>query len=336
MRRQLLLSTALIGFAFSPIGVQAAGFYIQEQSASGLGAAFAGQAAMARDASTVFSNPAGMTQLDGAQANIGLHLIQPITDIDDRGSSVPAAFSSVAAGNVNDGDNSFNLLTVPNMSVAFPVEGVLDRPLWVGLTVNNPFGLAIDYGEDFIGRFVGTNAALTTLNISPNVAYEVADGLSLGGGLNFEYANARFEFATPNPFAAGDGLFSLRGHDWEIGANFGLLYEPLDTTKIALTYRTAISHDADTSVDFQNNINVAGADSLSSAKTNVDLPDITQFAVAHDLNDQWTVLGSVTYFGWSKFQDLRIELDDNIATNPTVINENFKDTIAVALGAEYK
>ncbi|WP_246585415.1 outer membrane protein transport protein, partial [Thiorhodospira sibirica] len=37
----------------------AAGFYIQEQSVSGLGGAFAGDAALAADASKIFFNPAG-------------------------------------------------------------------------------------------------------------------------------------------------------------------------------------------------------------------------------------------------------------------------------------
>ena len=41
----------------------AAGFALIEQSASGLGNAFAGAAATAEDASTVFFNPAGMSQL---------------------------------------------------------------------------------------------------------------------------------------------------------------------------------------------------------------------------------------------------------------------------------
>jgi long-subunit fatty acid transport protein len=44
-------------------GVGAAGFALMEQSASGLGNAYAGQAAAAQDATTVFSNPAGMSFL---------------------------------------------------------------------------------------------------------------------------------------------------------------------------------------------------------------------------------------------------------------------------------
>src|SRR5919112_295014 len=51
----------------------AAGFYIKEQSVTGLGRAFAGESAMSEDASTIFFNPAGMTRLKGPEATAGLH-----------------------------------------------------------------------------------------------------------------------------------------------------------------------------------------------------------------------------------------------------------------------
>src|SRR5258706_742857 len=47
--------------------VSAAFFQIAEQSASGIGNAFAGGAAIAEDASTVWYNPAGMTRLTRPQ-----------------------------------------------------------------------------------------------------------------------------------------------------------------------------------------------------------------------------------------------------------------------------
>ncbi|NOY12920.1 MAG: hypothetical protein GXP51_04325, partial [Deltaproteobacteria bacterium] len=57
----------------------ASGFAIIEQSVSGLGNAFAGGAASAEDATTVFFNPAGITLLEGQQAVAGTHLIIPST-----------------------------------------------------------------------------------------------------------------------------------------------------------------------------------------------------------------------------------------------------------------
>ena len=53
----------------------AAGFALIEQSASGMGNAFAGAAATAEDASTIFYNPAGMSKLGSTQITVGAHLI---------------------------------------------------------------------------------------------------------------------------------------------------------------------------------------------------------------------------------------------------------------------
>ena len=55
----------------------AAGFALIEQNASGLGNAYADQAASAQDASTIFFNPAGMTLLPDRQVVMAGHLIRP-------------------------------------------------------------------------------------------------------------------------------------------------------------------------------------------------------------------------------------------------------------------
>ena len=65
----------------------AAGFYIKEQSVTGLGRAFAGESAMSEDASTIFFNPAGMTRLQGPEATAGVHLLVPRADLENRGST---------------------------------------------------------------------------------------------------------------------------------------------------------------------------------------------------------------------------------------------------------
>lgn len=56
------LLTALSLGSLSPLAL-GAGFQLQERSASGLGRAFSGEAAMADDASVLASNPAGMLLL---------------------------------------------------------------------------------------------------------------------------------------------------------------------------------------------------------------------------------------------------------------------------------
>ena len=67
--------------------VLASAFALQEQSASGLGNAFAGGAAVAEDASTVFTNPAGMSRMPGIQGVVEGNLICLSAKFSDNGGS---------------------------------------------------------------------------------------------------------------------------------------------------------------------------------------------------------------------------------------------------------
>ena len=55
----------------------AAGFQLLEQNASGIGNAYAGSAAVAENASTIYFNPAGMTQLQAREVSAGLSPSRP-------------------------------------------------------------------------------------------------------------------------------------------------------------------------------------------------------------------------------------------------------------------
>src|ERR1700761_7651182 len=80
----------------------AGGFYIQEQSAAGVGRAQAGNVAAADDASTIYFNPAGLTQLPGTQIDQGIDLIVPDASLTDKGTvdhSPLAANSRPGGGN---------------------------------------------------------------------------------------------------------------------------------------------------------------------------------------------------------------------------------------------
>ena len=78
--KSLYLSLTLITPFISPLSHSAA-FGIAEQSALGIGNAFAGGAASAEDASTVWFNPAGMTRIKGNQLVLGTHLILSLIHI---------------------------------------------------------------------------------------------------------------------------------------------------------------------------------------------------------------------------------------------------------------
>ena len=82
--KKILLSCVIFT---TPIAAHAAGFALIEQNASGMGNAYAGGAAIAEDASTIFFNPAGMTYIQGTQAVGAIHLIKPNAEFNNQGSS---------------------------------------------------------------------------------------------------------------------------------------------------------------------------------------------------------------------------------------------------------
>ena len=109
----------------------ASGFQLTEQNASGLGNAYAGSAAVAENASTLYYNPAGMTQLRDREVSAGLAAIGTSFKFSDNGSSVGAL---TGTGNGGDGGGwGF----VPNGYLTW----ALSRDLYVGIGIGAPYGL---------------------------------------------------------------------------------------------------------------------------------------------------------------------------------------------------
>ncbi len=303
---------------------QAAGFYIQEQSVKGLGYAFSGSTTSIDDASTLYFNPAGMTKLEGSQINAGVHLLLPKADLTDTGTTVPFG----AAVGTDDGGNPYDPTPIPNLYAVTPLD-IQNHTVWAGIGVTAPFGLGSDYGETWFGRFDSTETDLKTINIQPSLAVQATEWLSIGGGIDIQYADAELK-SIANP-GTGEGVSTLKGDDWTVGYNIGLLLEPVQGTEIGLHYRSGISHELDGRISFVNgtasNFDVAGSADL-------DLPDLATFGIAHDITPRTRIMGQATWFGWSNFQDIDA-ISDTGAVDPDPIVQDYQDTWAFAIGAEH-
>src|SRR5919108_4524022 len=168
-----------LSFAFTH-QARASAFALQEQGVSGLGNAYAGAAAVAEDASTVWWNPAGMSKLPrGVHVLAGGHVIIPSTKFTNDGSTPAAASNPALVGNGEDaGETAF----VPNLFFAMGLN-----PAWsIGLGINVPFGLATEYAPDWIGRFQGIESQVKTLNINPSMAFRISDAVSFGFGVSYQ------------------------------------------------------------------------------------------------------------------------------------------------------
>lgn len=313
--------------------VQAAGFNLLEQNVSGLGNAYAGSAAIAENASTIYFNPAGMSLLPGTEFSAGITAIKPSFKFTDKGSTGPAGMPATG----NNGGDAGKWAALPNLYVSHQLT-----PKWhVGLGLGAPFGLTTDYDKGWKGRYHSEKFAIESINVNPSVAYKVNEQLSIGVGANWFRIDADYRLATPRVIPTMgvfdmDTRVKMNGDAW--GWNAGILYQATPSTRLGLSYRSQIKVTADGSTKLKNRdipVMPAGADiARFDAKSTIKLPDTAVFSIVHDLNPKWTLLGDVSWTGWSSIPKLTIENRGPGAQN-SELDLRFKDAWRIAVGANY-
>jgi long-chain fatty acid transport protein len=326
-----------------------------EQGASGLGNAYAGAAAVAEDASTVWWNPAGMARLpQGKHLLLGANLIVPSTKF-SNGSTVLAAASNPAR-NGNGGDAGGPALT-PNVFFAMDLNPRLN----IGLGVNVPFGLATEYNADWIGRFQGIESEVKTLNINPAVSYKLSDRASVGFGISYQrgeidllsavnYSGVAFGAGGAALLGAiggagveGQNRTGVDGDAW--GFNAGILFDVTPVARVGIHYRSSLDYSLTGTTSFTNvPAAFAGIPALAAATSNGDVklelqtPSSLSVSGAYKASNQLELLGDITWTKWSEIKQLPLIRTSGPGNGSTLdtLTFNFKDAMRVALGANYK
>jgi len=320
---RLCVTTILVGYAGA---AGAAGFALSEQSASGMGNAFAGEAAVAQDASTVFSNPAGMSFLPGPQVLVGVAITDFSVKFSNNGSSIPALATLTGSQPGGNGGNAGGVFVPPVFYAALPLG---DR-VSVGLAVNVPFGLKTEYDDTWIGRFQGIESKLTAINYNPAVAYKITDSISVGVGVNYQFLQTDLTNAVATPL--GEGVTGITAQDGAWGWNVGAIWQATSDTRIGVSYRSRLNYELQGTVNTKvasTGIPVPGGSFAASA--DVTFPDILSLGVTQKLGDTWDVLGGVTFTHWDVVQQINIV---NTATNATAqqLIANFRNAWRLSLG----
>lgn len=312
--------------------VQAAGFALIEQGASGLGNAYAGAGAVAEDASTVFFNPAGMMYLQGNQVAGAAHIIRTSSEFSGTGSLPPALGGTPISGG-NGGDAGGTAL-VPNLFYSQQ----LSNGFVFGLGVSVPFGLKTEYDTTWTGRYQAIESEVKTININPSIAYKAAPNLSVGVGVSAQYIEATLSQAVNQALVGSpDALAEIEGEDWSFGYNFGLLYEAAPSTRIGFAYRSKIKQELEGDATFAGAnaaFTASGVLVPTSVTANVTLPESASLSLYHELNSDWTLLADATWTRWNRFQELRIDFASNQPDSVTV--ENWDNSMRYSLGLNYR
>ena len=326
-----VLPAALLALASGT--ASAAGFQLLEQNASGIGNAYAGSAAVAENASTIFFNPAGMTQLQAREVSAGLSLVRPSFKFTDQGSS-----AGVLSGNAQDAGD---WAALPNAYLSW----ALNKDLYVGVGMGAPFGLVTEYNRDWIGSAHSIKFDIKTININPSIAWRVNEKVSLGFGLNWqrmeaEYVRRAGTITTPLPLASTFATLDADDDSW--GWNVGALFNLSDATKVGVSYRSKIKHELKGSLEFSGT--AANRHPLTtgvSASADVELPDIFILSLSHKLDSRWELLGDVSWTGWSSVDKVDIMRTSGLLLGTPqekaqTLDTDFQDTWRVALGANYQ
>jgi len=165
------LTVCLVAAASLPYrSTKAQGFGLNEVGTCSVSRGFAATGTPCEDASTIFWNPAAAAELTGKSISIGASAI-----------IVKGSFRQDSTGR-----------TYPsNISPALPPAGFAAMRFGkgsVGLGVYVPYGLTSQWNDDFPGRFSALRASLQTVYIQPNVAYQLTDNWSIGGGPVFGHS----------------------------------------------------------------------------------------------------------------------------------------------------
>lgn len=346
--------------------VFASGFALLEQSASRLGTAFAGTAASADDATTIFYNPAGLSKLTDMQLLVVASGVGIKSEFKNQNSQ--AALGQPLGG---EGGDAGDWEGVPAAYFALPINDQFA----FGFGINAPFGLQLEYEDGWMGRFQALNNEIKTYNFNPALSWRVNKQLSFGIGANYQHIQAELTNAVNYTAVVAQGLQALvaagqvpaalvpalitangnlegftavRGDDSSWGYNVGVLFEFSDDTRVGLSYRSTIDYKIEGGVRFDapTASNAIGAGIIAAvsapgatlatgpASVDLKLPDIATASFYHRMG-KVELMADVAWTGWSSIQELRVVRSDS-GQVLSVTPERWEDTWRYAVGATYQ
>lgn len=311
---RISLALALIAISLTPAVGWANAYKIlgvRSVKASAMGEAFV---ATADDASATSFNPAGLAQQRGRQISIQGTACNSYTE------------HTAPSGEQTDINEGWQLVPALYATTDFGSE-----ILSAGLGISVPNGLATEWEADSFARYVSTYSSLSVVDVTPAIGVKVTDGLMLGAGLNFYYAEAQLDSMLDGGLAVGmpgqmDLPSSLQGDGTAWGFTAGALWQLSKSTSLGLVYRHPYT------VELDGDYAVAG--SRLPMEAEIDFPMAIIGGVAYRPGERWLIELNLDWTYWEGVDDIRIRFDD-AAIPDTAQIQALGNTTAVKLGGQY-
>ncbi|OAN18577.1 aromatic hydrocarbon degradation protein [Photobacterium jeanii] len=312
----------------------AAGFQLAEYSATGLGRAFAGEAAMADNASAQFRNPAMLSYLTGTQVSTGAIYVDPNIDVKGNlniGMDIPTEANDIAKSAV-----------IPN----FYLSHQINDQVFVGLALSTNYGMETELGGEFLATQYGNQAKVHSVEINPNLAYKINEQFSVGAGVRYVMGEGHFGANTPTDMPTQQGVIPkgtdlkyMEGDDTAWGWQLGAAWQINDDNRIGFNYRSAVDLKLEgeaSGVVFDMTAAMSGKQVAKkySGSMELTLPATAELASFHQLTDKVAVHASFNWTDWSSFDKLEADID--ALGKQHIKDENWKDNYRFAVGSTYQ
>lgn len=374
MNHRFVLKTIFL--AVSAVSVQqavASGYHFGTQSVATQSTANS-SAAEADDASVLFYNAAGLSELDSHQISGSINLVAPTIKYSDAKAKHYDAGTGMGADvkGSNSGKITEDIVAAPHVYGAYKLN---DR-VTLGLGIYVPFASASEYEKDSVLRYNMSQLGLTSIAVEPAVAFKINDQHAVGAGLVAQHSSA--ELRKFSDWGLGqnmpgrlDGYADVKGDDWGFGYHLSYLFKGQDDRfRVGVNYRSKVEHNLKGTAEWQiadrntplgpitsgvlydtrigKTIAQGGTGYVPKEDASVKIvtPESLSVHGMFRANDKLNLFGDVTWTRHSRFNKAVLNFENQkvvISTprtgqtsNTTTIVPNWRDTFKVGVGASYQ
>jgi long-chain fatty acid transport protein len=322
-----------VGSVCFTTSVVASDFNLPFINSSGLGVAYADWATATNDASTSYSNPAGLVHLPHQQLMINALEILGTTQFTGTSVTPPFAYPNpvVQSGTAKSQIKAFS------PSVFYSRRLTSKTAFGFGITA--PFGLGTNYGVSSIARYTAVNAKVAGIDIGASLGAKLTDALSIGFGLDALQLSFTLNNMYGPPLSVpADSELQNKLSGLGIGWHGGILYQVAPKTRLGLSYNSKfeINTTGKSSVFLPSPVSTEVR--TSSQATNAALPAHAQLSIQHDFTPRWTGMSTVFYTNWKTFN--QIEMQNTMTPNGSLIRViipfNYHNCFDYSVGATFK
>lgn len=332
----------------------ASGYHFGTQSVTAQSTANAATAEAA-DATTIFTNPAGLTKLEENQISASVNLVAPTIK-----------YSNAKAQHIRDGREvsgtdsgkiTKDVVPAPHAYGAYK----LNDKVTLGLGVYVPFASETEYERTSKLRYSMNQMGLTTIAVEPVVAVKLNEKHSVGVGLVGQYSKAKLRKYADSGLHPQLGQLEaysdVKGDDWGVGYHLGYMYDMNDKVRLGATYRSKVSHklrgEAQWKTDlpepvaslYKPRLDAAGYKASEGASVGITTPESLSLHGRFKVSPQLNTFADVTWTRHSRFDKADLVFENMKTTvntpaartaNVTQITPNWRNTYRVSLGASYQ